>query len=163
MSAGDLLSLKSNVESGKVSRSQLETLLESNPGSRLSEKLREYLITGDTEYLRFTPEEAFKAVFYRTTVQAGVPVMHEGKFIPAPSVKEPDPEIPIITSRPSLIPGLLVGYWQDAPLERVELKTGRTSDLVQHAPYTLEWEGRDYLLVAETLRESFYFPKDQIP
>jgi len=163
MTSGDLLSLKTNVESGKVSRSQLEVLLESNPGSRLSEKLREYLITGDSHYLEFTPEEAFKAVFYRTTVQAGVPVMHEGKFIQAPSVNDPDPEIPIITSRPSIIPGLLVGYWQDEPLERVELSSGRSSDLVRHAPYELEWEGRQYRLVAETLRKSFYFPKDNIP
>jgi hypothetical protein len=163
MTAGDLLSLKSNVETGKVSRSQLETLLESNPGSQLSEKLREYLITGDPQSLEFTPEEAFKAVFYRTTVQAGVPVMHGGAFIPAPSVYDPDPEIPIITSRPSIIPGLLVGYWQDEPLERVELKTGRSSDLVRHAPYDLEWEGRQYRLVAETLRKSFYFPQNNIP
>lgn len=163
MTAGDLLSLKSNVESGKISRTDLESLLDSNPGSRLSEKLREYLITGDSQYLEFTPEEAFKAVFYRTTVQAGVPVMHEGKFIQAPSVKDPDPDIPIITSRPSIIPGLLVGYWQDDPLERVELSSGRQTDLIRHAPYDLEWEGQDYLLVAETLRKSFYFPKDQIP
>jgi hypothetical protein len=56
-----------------------------------------------------------------------------------------------------------VGYWQDEPLERVELSTGRSSDLVRHAPYELRWEGSEYLLVAETLRKSFYFPKNQIP
>jgi hypothetical protein len=163
MTVGTLLSLKSNVESGKISRTALERLLESNPGSRLSDKLREYLITGDSQFLVFSPDEAFRSVFYQTTVQAGVPVMHEGKFIPAPSIHDPDPEIPIITSRPSLVPGLLTGYWQDQPLERVELSTGRSSDLVRHAPYELNWEGREYMLVAETLRKSFYFPKDNIP
>jgi hypothetical protein len=163
MTIGDLMSLKSKVESGKINRTDLELLLDSNPGNRLSEKLREYLITGDSQYLEFSPEEAFKAVFYRTTVQEGVPVMYGGDFIPSPSVKDPDPEIPIITSRPSLVPGLLVGYWQDDPLERVELSSGRQTDLVRHAPYDLEWEGQDYLLVAETLKKSFYFPKDNIP
>jgi hypothetical protein len=160
----ELLKLKENVLSGYLSEDHLRRMLAESHYSRLSRKITEYLATGDVQALSFTPSEAFKTVIYHTTCQTGAPVMLNGEFVPAPSMDEATAELPAIYSRPYVVEdGMLVGYWQDEPVRRIELESGSVKTITRHAPLDLEWEGRTYTLVTEAMKKSFYFPMDSIP
>lgn len=151
-----LMTLKQNVDSGKITDKDLESL--SKYSSQVKEKVREYHYTKDTNALAFTLQEAFRAVVYQTKLNAGEPVLQGGKIVPSADLEDTS-ENPVIFSRPVLFDNLKVLYWKDEPLSRIEFDDGAV-EKVNHAPLELDWECRQYKLLAEVQKKSFYWPGD---
>ena len=65
----------------------------------------------------------------------------------------------MIFSRPVLFEDLKVLYWEDKPLSRLEFEDGSV-EKVNHSPLELDWDGREYYLLCEVQKKSFYWPVD---
>jgi len=161
--AMQLINLKSNIEAGTSDRTDVERIaVRLGSSSKLGQRLRTYLYTEDTQFLRVSRSEAFKAVVYRQTQVSNVPIRVNGTIEASP-VPGTATDIPIIYSRDTLFTDVLTLYWQDEPLEHFEFEEGR-QERVLHAPLTLTWDNVEYDLLCEAANKSFYWPKDlQVP
>ncbi|MBC8553030.1 MAG: hypothetical protein H8D23_25675 [Candidatus Brocadiales bacterium] len=155
-----LTTLAEKVESGHITNKDLDAYR--NLSSKVEEKVREYHYTGKTDSLSFTLQEAFRAVVYKTKLMAGEPVMFNGEIVPSAALEDTS-DIPVIYSRPVLFDSLKVLYWKDQPLQRLEFPDGSV-EKVNHSPLTFDWDGREYQLLCEVQKKSFYWPTDtQLP
>ena len=151
-----LRTLADKVESGYITNKDLDAYRKMS--SKVDERVREYNFTGKSESLSFTLQQAFRAVVYQTKLMTGEPVMFNGEIVPSATLEEPS-DIPVIYSRPVLFDSLKVLYWKDQPLERLEFPDGSV-EKVNHSPLTLDWKGREYELLCEVQKKSFYWPTD---
>ena len=151
-----LVDLKQNTVSGNLTEKDLDHL--SNYSEQVKEKIREYRFTDKTDALKFTLEEAFRTIVYQTKLKAGEPVMMGTEIIPSADLDDTS-DSPIIYSRPVLFDQLKILYWKDEPLTRIEFDDGAV-EKVNHAPLEMEWDGRQYKLLCEVQKKSFYWPDD---
>ena len=151
-----LISVRDDVRTNTVNRSYVKALAKEVQSTRVSERLETYLITSDESYLEVSQPEAFKSVVYATSSVIGAPVMFDGEIVPSPSPGDESP-IPLVMSRSLLFAEVLTMYWQDNPVERLDFSEG-SQDRVRHAPLRLQWNGKEYELLGESLRKSFYWP-----
>ena len=119
--AKQLINLKSNIEAGTSDHTDVERIAVRLGSSKLGQRLRTYLYTEDTQFLRVLRSEAFKAVVYRQTQVTNAPIRVNGTIEASP-VPGSMTDIPIIYSRDTLFADVLTLYWQDEPLEHFELK-----------------------------------------
>ena len=131
--------------------------------SKAATKIREFLHTKNLDALPFPEREAIKILLFQQRILIGEPVMAGEQIVPSPSLEEATPERQCIFSRPSVVEdGMLTLFWQDEPARILHTEEGEKR-LVKHAPADLLWHDKDYILVAETHKKSFYFPNDEIP
>jgi len=149
-----LTSLKKKVDLGQLTKTELDNL--ANQCNQVKEKVREYNFSKDSNALHFTLPEAFRTIVYQSHLQCGEPIRFKGKIEETPDIDDTT-EIPIIFSRPILFNHLKVLYWNDKPLSRIEFDDGNI-EKVNHAPLELNWKGKDYKLLAEVEKKSFYYP-----
>ena len=156
--AKQLVNLKSDVEAGHATASDVNYLRKEVTNSSIGERLEAYSLTLDVNHLEISEAEACKAVLYASSVSVGNPVMYDGKVVPSPAIGTDSP-IPVTFTREYLFKELLVMSWQDDAVERLQQIYG-SEEVVRHAPLELAWEGIQYRLLAETLNKSFYWPSD---
>ena len=156
INAKTLTTLANKVESGEITTKDLDAYRKLS--SKVEEKVRDYNFTGKSDSLSFTLQEAFRAVVYQTKLMAGEPVMYNGKIVPSATLEDTS-DIPLIFSRPVLFEDLKVLYWEDKPLSRLEFEDGSV-EKVNHSPLELDWDGREYYLLCEVQKKSFYWPVD---
>jgi len=158
--ARQLVDLRRNIASGMADRSDVQGLATKLGSSKLGDQLRTYLYCNDSQFLEISLSEAFKTVVYHQEPRVAEPVRWEGAIVPSPSPGAAT-GLPVIYSRQTLFPDVMVMYWRDDPIEHYEFEEGR-QERVLHAPLTLEWDGVLFNLLCETANKSFYWPT-QVP
>jgi len=139
------------VQGGFLTDLDMEFLAKQRCGGTLGRKLREYLYLRKTEALRMDEKEIFATLVYKTSVDKDAPVYFNDKLISCPGLGVAAGIEPIFVR--SWIPGLLTLHWKD---DRCEYKEGKNI-IKKLAPQSLDWNGRNYRLVADSAHKSFYF------